>query len=616
MYYSAGNYSAFARPRKPKGVDQKSAYLIGAGLGSLSAAILLIRDGQMDGKRITIIEASKLPGGALDGIKDEHRGFLVRGDRELEDHMECLWDVCRSIPSLEIEGASVLDAYFWVNKDDPNVHLHRTTQDRGKSFPTEGKLTISPTAQAEMLRLFITPDEDLADKRISDVLGQEFLESNFWMYWRNMFGFVPHHGALEMKLYLNRFVHLIHGMTNLSTITYSRYNQYESFALPMATWLKEKGVNFQVDTRVTNVEFDFTAGRKVARRIEWLRGGQRGGVDLTESDLVFITNGSLVENSSWGDHHTAATFDPEIHEGGIWAMWRNIAKQDPSFGRPDKFCTHTDESSWMTASLTTLDVEVARYMEKIIQRDPLAWHQHPGRIGSGGGTIVRDSAWALTWTLERQPHFKEQPKGTGLVWMVGLKPNEPGNFVKKPMWKCTGEEVAREWLYHLGVPIEKIPELAAKSTNCNPCALPFIVAFFLPRRAGDRPNVVPKNVVNAAFIGQFAETPRDTIFTVEYSVRTAMEAVYTLLDIERGVPEVWGSMYDMRALLKATAVMRDGEKVELPDVILDQVKGTDIEKLLLQYGVIAEPKVQSTPSPDRQVRLPPQGPSVPERQRP
>ncbi len=38
MYYSNGNYEAFARPKKPEGVDEKSAYLIGSGLASLSAA--------------------------------------------------------------------------------------------------------------------------------------------------------------------------------------------------------------------------------------------------------------------------------------------------------------------------------------------------------------------------------------------------------------------------------------------------------------------------------------------------------------------------------------------------------------------------------------------------
>ena len=64
--------------------------------------------------------------------------------------------------------------------------------------------------------------------------------------------------------------------------------------------------------------------------------------------------------------------------------------------------------------------------------------------------------------------------------------------------------------------------------------------------------MVPDGAVNFAFLGQFAETPRDTIFTTEYSMRTGMEAVYTLCDVDRGVPEVWGSVYDVRNLLNAT----------------------------------------------------------------
>ena len=47
MYYSSGNYEAFAHPRKPEGVDHKSAYLIGSGLAALTAACYLVRDGQM-----------------------------------------------------------------------------------------------------------------------------------------------------------------------------------------------------------------------------------------------------------------------------------------------------------------------------------------------------------------------------------------------------------------------------------------------------------------------------------------------------------------------------------------------------------------------------------------
>ena len=153
-----------------------------------------------------------------------------------------------------------------------------------------------------------------------------------------------------------------------------------------------------------------------------------------------------------------------------------------------------------------------------------------------------------------------------------------------------------EWLYHMGVPESEIEELAEKHANSVPVMMPYIDAFFMPRRAGDRPDVVPQGAVNFALIGQFAEGPRDTIFTTEYSMRTGMVAVYTLLNVDRGVPEVWGSTYDVRSLLDATVKLRDGKKLtdmELPLVerialkeVLKKVSGTDIEKLLKEYNVI------------------------------
>lgn len=153
-----------------------------------------------------------------------------------------------------------------------------------------------------------------------------------------------------------------------------------------------------------------------------------------------------------------------------------------------------------------------------------------------------------------------------------------------------------EWLYHIGVPEDQIEELATNSANTVPVMMPYIDAFFMPRAYGDRPKVVPDGSVNFAFLGQFAETPRDTIFTTEYSMRTGMEAVYTLLNVDRGVPEVWGSVYDVRDLLNATVKLRDGKKATDMDMgfmekmavkkALGKIEGTDIEKLLKEYGVI------------------------------
>ena len=79
-------------------------------------------------------------------------------------------------------------------------------------------------------------------------------------------------------------------------------------------------------------------------------------------------------------------------------------------------------------------------------------------------------------------------------------------------------------------------------------------------------------------------------------MRTGMEAVYTLLNVDRGVPEVWGSTYDVRDLLNAAVKLRDGlpltekklglkEKLVLAK-ILDGIQNTDIEKILKEYHVI------------------------------
>ena len=121
IYYSNGNYEAFARPEKPEGVDDKHAYLVGSGLAALAAACFMVRDAQMPGSHIHILEAMDVPGGACDGIFDPARGYVMRGGREMENHFECLWDLFRSIPSLEKPGASVLDEYYWLTSMTPTI---------------------------------------------------------------------------------------------------------------------------------------------------------------------------------------------------------------------------------------------------------------------------------------------------------------------------------------------------------------------------------------------------------------------------------------------------------------------------------------------------------------
>ena len=567
MYYSSGNYEAFARPQKPEGVDRKSAYIVGSGLGALAAACFLVRDGQMKGEHIHILEKDELAGGACDGYKYEGLGYVMRGGREMDNHFECMWDLFRSIPSIETEGVSVLDEYYWLNKKDPNYSLMRATENRGQDAHTDGKFDISDKGAMEIMKLFFTPDEALYDRKITDFFDDEVLNSNFWLYWRTMFAFENWHSALEMKRYIQRYIHHIGGLPDFKALRFTKYNQYESMILPMIKYLESYNVQFHFKTQVVNVEFDIQSDRKVAKSIQVIRDGKEENIDLTENDLVFITNGGCVENSTFGSQNTPAPFNTEIKEGGGWDMWRKIAAQDSSFGNPDKFCYNPEESNWMSATVTTLDDKIPPYIQKICQRDPFS-----GRTVTGGIVTVKDSNWLLSWTFNRQPQFRSQPKNQLVGWIYGLFSDKEGNFIKKPMRECTGKEICMEWLYHLGVPESEIETLAENSANTVPCMMPYITAFFMPRTKGDRPDVVPAGAVNFAFLGQFAETERDTIFTTEYSIRTGMEAVYTLLDVDRGVPEVWGSVYDVRDLLNATVQLRDGKKLtELNPHLLEKL---------------------------------------------
>ena len=591
MYYSSGNYEAFARPQKPQGVDEKSAHLIGSGLAALAAACYLARDGQMAGERIHILEKDPIPGGACDGYQYTDIGYVMRGGREMDNHFECMWDLFRSIPSIETEGVSVLDEYYWLNKADPNYSLCRATEKQGQDAHTDKKFGLSDKAAMEIMKLFFTPDEELYNKRIDEIFDHEVLDSNFWLYWRTMFAFENWHSALEMKLYLKRFIHHVGGLPDFTALRFTRYNQYESMILPMVHYLQEHGVDFQYNTKVVNVEFDIRNGRKAARRIVLQREGREDAIDLTDNDLVFITNGGCVENSAYGSQNEPAAFNKTIREGGGWDMWRKIAAQDPSFGHPDKFCSDPEQSNWMSATVTTLDRRIVPYIEKICKRDPFS-----GKVVTGGIVTARDSGWLLSWTINRQPQFRNQPKDQLVIWVYGLFSDKPGDFVKKTMRECTGKEICMEWLYHLGVPVAEIADLAEHSAKTVPVMMPYITAFFMPREKGDRPNVVPDGAVNFAFLGQFAETARDTIFTTEYSIRTGMEAVYSLLDIDRGVPEVWGSTYDVRDLVNASVALRDGRKLTDMDLgvveklalkeLLKKARGTDIEKLLAEHGAI------------------------------
>ena len=561
--------------RKPEGIENKRAFLIGAGIASLAAAEYLIRDGHMKGSQITIFEQDAIDGGAMDGAGDIEKGFIVRGGREMEEHYECVWDLYGKIPSLEEEGRTVLENFKELNDADPSYSKARIIYNKGKK-DTATTLGLKRKHIKELTKLLLAKEETLGASTVKDYFDESFFKTDMWLYWRSMFAFETWHSVVEMKRYMHRFIHLIPGMSRLKGLVFSEYNQYDSMILPLRKVLEANGVKFVFNTTVTDLDIDITEEKKIVTSILLEKEGKEEIIKTTVDDLVFFTNGSMTENSTLGDMDTAPVLDTS--EGACWSLWKKIAKKDKAFGRPEVFCSDIDKTKWESYTITAKGTKMRKLLEHYAEREFL-----PHKIGTGGPVTAKDSNWLLTFTVSRQPHFKNQPENVIVAWAYGLFPDKKGDFINKKMSECTGKELLQELLYHLGVSENEMQEYVDECIVI-PAMMPYITSQFMPRVKGDRPQVIPEGSVNLAFLGQFCEIKDDCVFTVEYSVRSAIMAVYKFLNLEKKLPEIYASQFDIRALATATKTMKSENqgivKKVIERVIKRKLANTSLEDLV------------------------------------
>ena len=520
-----------------KNKDQKNAkvYLIGSGLSSLAAAVYLEKDTAVDAHNIIILEKDQIAGGALDGEGDQDKGFVVRGGRMHEKHYECYWELLSHIPSLEDAAISVRDETFEFNERFVSKGQARLLKEGKKMDVSSYGLTFSQ--QADFLKLTFVSEESLGNDRIEDWFDEDFFRTNFWYIWTSMFAFQKWSSLAEMRRYMKRFIHLVDALPELAGVMRTKYNQYDSVVRPMRRYLEAKGVTFKMGAEVIDIDFDLLETYKKATGIQFKDGST---IELEAADYVFITNGSLTESTDNGTWDTAAKLKG-VAESGSWKLWQTLAKKDPAFGNPSPFCDNIDLQKWYSFTATMKDSTFHDYMENF-----------SGNVdGTGGLVTMTDSNWLMSIVIARQPHFPNQPKDVKIFWGYGLYPDREGNFIKKKMSDCTGAEMLEELYYHLKIQDLMKPVTKSGKVNCIPVAMPFVDSLFMPRTLGDRPEVIAEGAKNFAFLGQFAEAPKDCVFTVEYSVRTAQMAVYGLFESEKEVHPMYDSAHNPRYLMAA-----------------------------------------------------------------
>lgn len=519
-----------------------NVYMIGSGIGSLAAAVYLIRDAKVPGKNIQIMEALDSDGGSLDGAGNASSGFMIRGGRMLNiPTYECLQDIMTEIPSLEFDKFSLEDEFLNYNEEFKTHSNARLVDKNGRRVDVR-KMGFSAEDRMDMEKLVLMETEkSLGAKRIDQVFGKHFFKTNFWLMWQTTFAFQPWSSAAELRRYMIRFMHEFPRIHTLAGVARTAYNQHDSIVKPIVAWLRAHGVKILLGARVVDINFSQVRdGTYVADKIVYMRDGKKRSVAIAPTDIVLFTNGCMTDNSNEASTDTVARYIKD-DTAPSFELWRKIADGRPEFGDPDVFCGRVDESMWM--SFTTTINKNPRLLD-YIQRFS---HNYPG-----GGALMtfKDSAWRLSIVVARQPHFKNQPMDTQIFWGYSLNMFVDGDYVKKPMYKCTGREIMTELMGHLQIPRQNQSDMM-RGVICRTSIMPYITSQFQPRRPGDRPNVIPNGYENFAFVSQFAEVPDDVVFTMEYSVRAAQRAVYYLMGVDKDLTPVSKHQYSPRTMLKA-----------------------------------------------------------------
>ena len=535
-------------------MKDSNIYLNGLGLSSLSVAVYLIQKVGFNPENIHIFEKNPetdLVGGSMDAsvkMIDGKPVYLMRGSRMYEDKVYCctkeLWSL---IPYDEL--GSCLDDYE-RNAAECNMNTVVRLLHANGEKDSGHDLGLGTTEALQMARLIEIPESKIpADAKITDYFSEDFFKSNYWYMWRALFAFQPWHSAIEMKRYMKLFYHRMSDMEKMTSLERTRYTNYHSFVLPAIKLITKKGVKIHYNTSITDVDFKESDGKRWVERLH-LRNAEGKTLDAIEvkpEDKAFLTIGSIVSNYSYGSHDEPVSTTPVEKPGEAYELWQNIVAKQADLGRPDRYLRDVSLSRMMHFTVTFRGNLFERKFQWLVERP----------MGVQSPLPLTQSPWILHVHTYRQPFFPGQTADTCVIWVSALGEDNLGQFVKKPMYECTGKEILEELLGHLWGDLNESEKTELLETSyCVPCRLPYGISQFLPRTEGDRPPVVPKGSQNFALLGQFVEIPDGIVFTTEYSVRGAILAINQLIDSSIEPPEmyfgqhhIWDNLKNAKAFL-------------------------------------------------------------------
>ncbi|KAE8130793.1 oleate hydratase [Aspergillus pseudotamarii] len=509
------------------------AWLIGGGIASLAAAVHLINDAKVPGKNVHLLDEHRRAGGAMQSSGDAENGYVLRTACLPYFHDICVQDLLSYVPSPGNNGRSIMD----VVRDSESgegvkkpIASTRLVEQRSEGLESvdDKQFHLGIKHRWDLIKLMVEGEKAVAGKAIKDLFDESFFNSKFWTLWSTTFALRPEHGAVEFQRHLRKYLEKIKDINNVSALDRTQYTLYDSVILPIIAYLEKEGVDFRFNAKVTELVMYPEGDPTTVSEIKLVHDDNNPSlVTIDPMDIVIVTLGSVSSGSVVGSNHAPPTSEASVEDTIMedWSLWNKVSTlATRKFGDPVPFRSHIKESTVETFTITLKDPLFLDTYEK--------WTHN--QAGSAALVSFVHSNWNLSLSVPCQPLFANQPASVHVVWGYGMELEKPGNIVKKPMKECSGEEILIELLGHLGLDQERVLPYA----NTIPCIFPMATASLLKRAHFDRPEVIPHNTTNMAFVGQFVEIPHDTTFSMEYSVRSAQMAVYNLMGLSKRPPPV------------------------------------------------------------------------------